>query len=607
MKKSIRIGNAGGFWGDDLQAFKRQLQTGNLDYLTMDYLAEITMSILRKQQMRDPEAGYIVDFVDQVIENVDLIESSGTRIVTNAGGINPAGCAEKINTELKKRNRKLRIAVIDGDDLTAEIDHLFPEKADFRNMETDESFGSIRQKVQSANVYLGIIPLLKALESDAAIIITGRVTDTSITMAPMVHEFGWKIDDWDKLAGGLVAGHIIECGAQATGGNFTDWQRIESWNNFGYPIVEMFADGKFDVTKPDHSGGMVSVDTVREQIVYEMGDPSAYISPDVVADFTSFQVMEAGKDRIRVSGTRGYPPTHFLKVSMAYEDGYSASGNLIISGPGARAKAEKVRDMFWERLGEKFTKQRTEFIGLNATHLNLSEPLEPSEILIRFSVYDSERKKLEKFSRQIAPLILSGPPGLAVTGGRPRITGVMTYWPALISKKWINCRVSLLDEEGKTENQHVLNQVTGFESDQVTSRGEVQVAEDPEISSQPGGTEKIRLMDLCLARSGDKGDTANLGVLARSREIYNFLKEHLSAGRVKNMFSEHCRGKVVRYELDNLNALNFLLFQALDDGGTRSLRIDAQGKTLAQAFLNQKLSVPASFYERIRKEGFTSE
>ncbi|MBR9998259.1 MAG: DUF1446 domain-containing protein [Cyclobacteriaceae bacterium] len=594
MKKSIRIGNAGGFWGDDLQAFRRQLLTGKLDYLTMDFLAEITMSILRKQQIRDPEAGYIGDFVDQVVENAELIEKSGTKILTNAGGINPLGCARKIISALKKQNRSLKLAVVDGDDLMAVIDQLYPGKADFKNMETGVSFEEIRQQIQSANAYMGIIPLLKALQTEANIIITGRVTDTSITMAPMVHELGWELNDWDKLASGLIAGHIIECGAQSTGGNFTDWKTIKTWTDFGYPIVEMYEDGSFDVIKADNSGGIISRDSVKEQIVYEMGDPSAYISPDVVADFTAIQISEKGKDRVRISEAKGYPPTHFLKISMAYKDGYSASGHVIISGPEAIIKAEKVREIFWDRLGISFEKQNTEFIGFNAAHLNLAASLEPNEILIRFSVYDREREKLEIFSKNIAPLILSGPPGMAVTGGRPRITQVLTYWPSLIHKKWINPRLIIPDDQGHIKEEYMLSSVTGFESGQDYSRSRVQEAKDPEAFNISGETENIRLADLCLARSGDKGDTANLGVLARSREIYEFLKEHLTAGIIKNMFRGHCRGKVIRYELDNLQALNFLLHEALDEGGTRSLRIDAQGKTFAQAFLNQRVPVPVS-------------
>ena len=602
MKKSIRIGNAGGFWGDDLQAFRRQLTTGDLDYLTLDYLAEITMSILRKQRHRNPDLGYITDFVDQVIENYEIIAGSQTRIITNAGGINPMACAKKIIDGLKEKNVTLRLAVIDGDDLLHRIKGLYPEQADFKNMETGESFETIRDRIQSANAYLGIPPLLKALGSDAQIILTGRVTDTSITMSPMVYEFGWSLDDWDKLASALVAGHIIECGAQSTGGNFTDWGRINSWTDFGYPIVEVYPDGSFDITKPAGSGGIVSEESIKEQIVYEMGDPGAYISPDVVADFTSIRMHQTGKDRVRIAEVKGFPSTSFLKVSMAFEDGFSANGSLIISGPGSLKKAEKIKGIFWDRLGLSFDKSNTEFVGYNATHLNLADPVEPNEILIRFSVYDSNREKVEQFSKNIAPLILSGPPGMAVTGGRPRITGVMTYWPALVPKKLMRGRVLILDSAGNITQEQFVEATTGFESEIPLMEKYKITASHPEEFHATEDAVDIKLMELCYARSGDKGDTANLGVLARNKGIYDFLKKYLTPGVIKNMFREHCRGEVIRYELDNLQALNFLLKQSLDDGGTKSLRIDAQGKTFAQAFLNQQIPVPVYLIEALNQK-----
>jgi hypothetical protein len=592
MKKSIRIGNAGGFWGDDLQAFRRQLLTGSLDYLTMDYLAEITMSILRKQRMRDPGMGYIPDFVDQVVENADALAGNNIRIITNAGGINPVGCAKKIIEQLQKKNIFLRLAVIDGDDLLGWIGKLYPVHADFKNMETGESFDMIRDKIQSANAYLGIPPLLEALASGAQIIITGRVTDTSITMSPMVHEFGWKLNDWDRLASALVAGHIIECGAQTTGGNFTDWKRVSSWGDFGYPIVEVYPDGSFDITKPAGSGGIISEESIKEQIVYEMGDPAAYISPDVVADFTSLRISRSDQDRIHISGVKGYPSTYYLKVSMAYEDGFTANGSLLVSGPDVLEKGKKIKEIFWDRLGLSFAKANTEFVGFNASHLNLADPVEPNELLIRFSAYDADRKKIELFTKNLAPLILSGPPGMAVTGGRPRITSVITYWPALVRKEFISGRVLLVDENSDFSKELKVDSITGYETDSPVKKSHAQRATNPEEFSITGPVIRKKLVDLCLARSGDKGDTANLGVIARSEAIYKFLREYLTAGIIKNMFRDFCHGEVIRYELDNLLALNFLLKSSLDEGGTKSLRIDAQGKTLAQAFLNQHIPVP---------------
>lgn len=597
MKEKIRIANAGGFWGDDLHAFKRQLVEGDIDYITMDFLAEITMSILKKQQLKNPNLGYVTDFIDQIRDTAHLIKEKNVTVITNAGGINPLGCGLKVLEVLKELHIPLKVAVIAGDNIMDKIDQLYPEKASFTNMETGEDFAAIKEKLQTANAYLGVLPILEALKQGAQIIIAGRVTDTSITMAPMVHEFGWDLSDWDKLAAGVVAGHIIECGAQATGGNFTDWQKVERWDNFGYPIVEMYPDGEFVITKHENTGGLISVDTVREQLVYEMGDPAEYISPDVIADFQTVQLMQESKNRVRVFGVKGRPSTPYLKVSMAYADGYKIDGSIIISGPHALEKARAFKHIFWKRIGIQFERTNTEYVGHNACHETLAPDVESNEILIRYSAYDNDPSKLEEFSKQIAPLILSGPPGVAVTGGRPRIKGVITYWPTLVPKSEINSRV-LVYEDGELSNEIEVPSVTGMEMEykkQVSKNAQIS-AESGEVSIpliQPAEAE-VRFYDLCLARSGDKGDTANIGVLARSKEIYDFLVKNLTADYMKYLFKEICKGKVIRYELPNILGLNFLLEHSLDGGGTRSLKLDAQGKSYAQAFLNQRIRVPKS-------------
>lgn len=594
MKDKIRIANAGGFWGDDLHAFKRQLTEGDIDYITMDFLAEITMSILKKQQLRNPNLGYVTDFIDQIRETAHLIKQKNVTVITNAGGINPLGCAMKIIEVLKELKLDLKIAVIEGDNILDKIDELYPSEAEFKNMETGESFKQIKDKLQTANAYLGVMPILKALKREAQIIIAGRVTDTSITVAPMIHEFGWKMDDWDKLASGVVAGHIIECGAQASGGNFSDWVKVEKWDNFGYPIVEMYPDGEFVVTKHPNTGGLISIDTIREQLVYEMGNPVEYISPDVIADFQTVQLMQEGKSRVRVFGIKGRPATPYLKVSMAYDDGYKVDGSVIISGPYAIQKAQAFKHIFWSRIGLKFERTNTEYVGHSACHEALAPDVESNEVLIRYSAYDNDKSKLEEFSKQIAPLILSGPPGVAVTGGRPRVRNVITYWPTLVPKSVIVSRVLLYDKD-KLSDQVEVPSVTGLEADYTQRK-----SESEQISSAKGSVKlplipdsevEVRFYDLCLARSGDKGDTANIGVLARNKEIYDFLVKTLTADYMKWMFKEICKGKVIRYELPNILGLNFLLEHSLDGGGTRSLKLDAQGKTFAQAFLNQRIRV----------------
>jgi hypothetical protein len=599
MKEFIKIANAGGYWGDDLNALKRQLTGGEVDYISADYLAEITMSILRKQQLKNPALGYVTDFVDQIVEVADLLIEKKVRMISNAGGINPVGCAKAIYERIGT-NHPLKIAVVEGDNIMDQIADLQGKGEKFTNMETGEDFSIISDKLESANAYLGVPPLVKALETGADLVIVGRHTDTSITMAPMVYEFGWKLNDWDKLAASLVAGHIIECGAQATGGNFTDWHLIEKWTNFGYPIIEMHKNGTFYVTKHENTGGLVSVDTIREQLVYEMGDPQYYISPDVVADFLTIKLEQDGKDRVKVSGIKGNPSTKFYKVSMAYTDGFKAVGSVILSGNKAVEKAKIFGELFWDRLkelGYTFEKTNTEMVGYNACHRDLAKPIEPNEILLRFYAYDYKREGLQEFAKLISTIILSGPAGVAVTGGRPRIQGIMSYWPALIRKEGIVSTVKLLDKNAEVVNSYKVNPLTGFEQNIDFEATQKQVADeivDDYLSLLPNGDdyEIVELRDICLARSGDKGDMSNIGLIARSPEIYKFIKKNITAKFVKSAFKGICKGKVIRYELDNLQALNFLLEESLDGGGTKALVIDPQGKTYASALLNIKIPVP---------------
>jgi hypothetical protein len=604
MKKKIKIANAGGYWGDDLHALKRQLTGGEIDYISADYLAEITMSILRKQQLKNPSLGYVTDFVEQIVEVADLLVEKKVRMISNAGGINPVGCAKAIYERLGKEH-PLKIAVVEGDNIMDKIDALQADGENFTNMETGEDFSVISGKLESANAYFGVPPLVKALETGADLVIVGRHTDTSITMAPMVYEFGWSFDDWDKLAAGLVAGHIIECGAQATGGNFTDWHLIKKWTNFGYPIIEMHDNGDFFVTKHPDTGGLVSVDTIREQLVYEMGDPQYYISPDVVADFLTIKIEQAGENRVKVSGIKGKPSTKFYKVSMAYTDGYKAVGSVILSGNNAVEKAEIFGKLFWDRLkelGYTFVKTNTEMVGYNACHRDLANPIEPNEILLRFYAYDFSREGLQEFAKLLSTIILSGPAGVAVTGGRPRIQGIMSYWPALIRKQGLVSTVKLLDNNANIIQEYEVNPLTGFEQDidfEKTNRQISQNTAGDYLKLLPSGADykMVELRKICLARSGDKGDMANIGLIARSPEIYEFIKQNITADFVKSAFKNICKGKVIRYELDNLQALNFLLEESLDGGGTKALVIDPQGKTYASALLNIKIPVPEKLLE----------
>ena len=599
MKDKIRIANAGGFWGDDLGVLRRQLEGGEVDYISSDFLAEVTMSILRKQQLKNEAMGYVGDFVDQIVDVAELMKAKKVRMLTNAGGINPLACARKILSELKKKGVDFKITVVIGDNIIERIDEFYPDKAMFTDMETGDDFAHIKDNIQSANVYLGVPPLLKALESGADLILAGRVTDTWITMAPMIYELGWELDDWDKLAAGLVAGHIIECGAQASGGNFTDWQKVKKWDNMGYPIVEMNRDGSLEVYKHPNTGGLISRDTIREQLVYEMGDPKHYISPDVVADFSQLELTDVSRDRVGVKNAKGYPSTHFLKVSMAYEDGYKAVSSIVISGGRVLNKAREFEKIFWKRLNTKYKKTNTEYVGYNACHQDLVEDIDPNEILLRFSVYDDDLEKIKAFSTSIAPLILSGPPGVAVIGGRARGQQVMTYWPTLIPKTLIQTTVHVLDSKGDIQETYDIDSVLGNEADFNVEKSKSDLTTIDKYSQME--MVNVPLRDVCMARSGDKGDTFNIGVLARSESVYNYLKASLTSEVVRIMFKGICKGKVKRYELDNLLALNFLLEESLDGGGTKSLMIDAQGKTMASALLNQTYPIPKAYLSEIDK------
>jgi hypothetical protein len=450
----IRIASGQGFWGDWLEAPSRQIEGGPIDYLMMDYLAEVTMSIMQKQRSRDPALGYAKDFVPLMHQLMPDLIARKIRVTANAGGVNPLACAEAVIACAREEGLagKVRVAVVSGDDIMEGLDALIGSGHALANMDTGEPLESVRSLVQSANVYLGAAPIVEALAQDADIVITGRVTDTGLTLAPMIHRFGWSWTDWQKLAAGTIAGHIIECGAQCSGGNcLFDWERIPHMEDPGYPIIEVSPDGSFLVTKHPRTGGRVSVATVTEQLLYEMGDPSNYITPDCVADFTSIRLEKIGKDRVRVNGVKGGPATEFLKVSIAYSWGYKAIGTLVYAWPDAVKKAKKADRILRERLrrlGLEFDEVLTELVGVNATHGRLAGPPDPDipEVQLRVGVRARDRRPVERFSREIAPLILNGPPSVTgFAGGRPKVEEIMAYWPALIPKSEIEPKVEILE------------------------------------------------------------------------------------------------------------------------------------------------------------------
>ena len=451
MKDIVRVAAGQGFWGDDLDAPRRQVEGGKIDYLMLDYLAEVTMSILQKQKERDPSLGYARDFVGAMESILPAVLDKGVKVVANAGGVNPRACAEAVRlVGAQRRGSKLRIGVVMGDDLLGRLDDLMEHGHALANMETGEPLSTVRNRVLSANAYLGSEPIVEALEGGANVVITGRSTDTALTMAPLRHEFGWGAESWDQLAAGIVAGHIIECGAQCSGGNcLYDWKSIPDLANVGYPLVEARADGTLVVTKHPGPGGRVSVPTVSEQLVYEMGDPHSYITPDVIADFTTIRLAQDGDDRVLVSGIKGKPPTDKLKVSIAYRAGFKAVGTLVYAWPEALAKAQAADRILRERLdrlGLKFDRVLTEFVGANATHGALAgETRDAPEVQLRFGVRGTDRAAVERFTREIAPLVLNGPPSVTgFAGGRPKVEEIVAYWPALVDKSVVKPKVEII-------------------------------------------------------------------------------------------------------------------------------------------------------------------
>ncbi len=448
--KKVLIANGQGFWGDSILGPVRLVNEGPLDYLTLDYLAEVTMSIMQKLKIRRPEMGYATDFVTLIARVAEQLVEKDVKVIANAGGVNPHACKDAVLKVLASKGLTgIKVAVVEGDDILEQLDELMAKGERFENMDTGEPLERVRDTVTSANVYLGAFPIAEALDQGARIVITGRGTDPGLVIGPMIHEFGWAREDYDKIAAGTVAGHIVECGAQCTGGNYTDWREVPNLARIGYPIIEAVADGSFVVTKHEGTGGMVTVPSVTHQLMYEMGDPAAYITPDGVADFTSFSLNDDGPDRVRVSGVKGAPPTPTYKVSMSYHDGWKATGQLTISGPDALDKARLCAEIVWERLRmdgfEYSADERTvEFIGAGVCHAGIAERDDATEIVLRMGVKGSDRHKINRFGPELVPLVTSGPPGVTgFAGGRPKATEIIGYWPALLSKELVAPRVTV--------------------------------------------------------------------------------------------------------------------------------------------------------------------
>jgi hypothetical protein len=450
MRNEILIANGQGFWGDSILGPVRLVREGPLHYLALDYLAEVTMSIMQKLRSRDPEAGYATDFVRMLDRVLPEAHDRGIKIIANAGGVNPRACMRAV-VELARRKgcKGLKVGVIEGDDVLHRIDELLAAGEGMANLDTGEALTTIRDSILSANVYIGAPAVAACLAAGADIVIGGRITDPALVAGPLMHEFGWAPTDYDKLAAATVAGHIVECGAQCTGGNHTRWRDVDGWANIGYPIVDARPDGTFWITKHEGTGGLVTRDSVVHQLLYEMGDPTRYLGPDCTADFTSAIVAQDGPDRVRVSGVRGGPPTDTFKVSISYQNGYKATGQLVVSGPDAAAKARLCAQIVFDRLaldGVTFRdEQKTvELLGTGVCHAGIAAPCDPPEVVLRIGVRDPDRRKVDRFGMEIVPLVTSGPPGVTgFAGGRPKATEIVGYWPALLRKDKVTTTVEV--------------------------------------------------------------------------------------------------------------------------------------------------------------------
>ncbi len=451
--KIVRIANGQGFWGDSFTGPVRLVEEGPLDYLTLDYLAEVTISIMQKMRQRDPESGYATDFPELLRRILPSCKKKGIKIVANAGGVNPQGCRDAIRKVVNELGLKgVKIGIVEGDDILSRMPELMQGGEAFANLDNGAAISTVLDRITSANVYIGAKPIADALAQGADIVITGRATDPSLVLGPLLHEFGWSLDDFNKLAAGTVMGHILECGPQCTGGNYTHWREVKDFARIGWPVAEASADGSFVVTKHDGTGGLVNVETVTSQLLYEMGDPRNYLGPDCTADFTSIQLSQDGKDRVKVSGIKGSAPTPTYKVSMSYSNGYKVSGALVVTGPDAVEKAKICAEIVFARLAmyglrvpeaDRFV----EILGTNICYNGIvPAPEQPAEVLMRIGAKGKDKKLLAFLGRELAPLVTGGPPGITgFAAGRPTPSPIVGYWPALIDKKKISTSVIVED------------------------------------------------------------------------------------------------------------------------------------------------------------------
>lgn len=593
-ERVVKIGCASGFWGDTNTAAFQLVHLTDINYLVFDYLSEITMSIMAKAKMVEPKHGYALDFVSRVMAPLlKKIAEKKIKVISNAGGVNPLACRDALQKIIKEYGLDLKVAVVLGDDL-------LPKHEQLKSQNIQEMFSgeALPEQVASSNAYLGAVAIRDALDLGADIVITGRVVDSAVVLAPLLHEYQWSLDDYDKLAQGSLAGHVIECGAQCTGGNFTDWQLVQGFDNMGFPVVEVSEDGSFIVTKPQGTGGLVSTATVAEQIVYEIGNPQAYLLPDVIADFSHVHLEQAGEHRVRVTGAKGHAPTTQYKVSATYPDGYRVLVSFLIAGREAPQKAQVIADAILSKCERvlamrsvpPFSEKSVEILGIESTYGEHAQTLNSREVVVKIAVKHMFKEACMFFASEIAQASTGMAPALAgIVGGRPKASPVIKLFSFLIDKNQVSVEI---DFEGKRYPVEIPQEVF-TEQLPTLKAGENAIYQGDEI--------EVPLIEIAHARSGDKGNHSNIGVIARKADYLPWIRAALTEQSVAS-YMQHVlnaeKGRVIRYELPGLNALNFMLENALGGGGVASLRIDPQGKAFAQQLLDMPVKVPAHLLEK---------
>ncbi|ANS20388.1 acyclic terpene utilization AtuA family protein [Acinetobacter baumannii] len=590
----VKIGCASGFWGDTNTAAFQLVHLTDINYLVFDYLSEITMSIMAKAKMVEPKHGYALDFVSRVMAPLlKKIAEKKIKVISNAGGVNPLACRDALQKIIKEYGLDLKVAVVLGDDL-------LPKHEQLKSQNIQEMFSgeALPEQVASSNAYLGAVAIRDALDLGADIVITGRVVDSAVVLAPLLHEYQWPLDDYDKLAQGSLAGHVIECGAQCTGGNFTDWQLVQGFDNMGFPVVEVSEDGSFVVTKPQGTGGLVSTATVAEQIVCEIGNPQAYLLPDVIADFSHVHLEQVGEHRVRVTGAKGQAPTTQYKVSATYPDGYRVLVSFLIAGREAPQKAQVIADAILTKCERvlamrsvpPFSEKSVEILGIESTYGDHAKTLNSREVVVKIAVKHMFKEACMFFASEIAQASTGMAPALAgIVGGRPKASPVIKLFSFLIDKNQVNVEI---DFDGQ---RYPIEIPQGVSTEQLLTltAGENAVYQGDEI--------EVPLIEIAHARSGDKGNHSNIGVIARKADYLPWIRAALTEQSVAS-YMQHVldaeKGRVIRYELPGLNALNFMLENALGGGGIASLRIDPQGKAFAQQLLDMPVKVPAHLLEK---------